>query len=324
MMRSEDVRRGAAWARAQLATGTRLELLLPSGCWLSGRYLPPSLDEPTDRLRVPLGEIEAVMDDVLRAGDSSDGDGDLVIRIPRDAVVRASPLPKPVSAADESQRLAQPLAVASHDLRNILAVVLLNVEAMLQEAPAHDRRARGRSRLETIRRSSQFMQRLVTAVLDEMRFDLNEVRLDSRPSGAAELVREAVEILGQMIHQRGHALKLELDDQARVSCDRDRIVQALINLISNAIKYTPKRGAITLVVERVASAVKFGVHDNGRGIDVKHLHRVFDGWASAEHGARGLGLWIVRRIVDAHGGKLFVESTLGRGTRFWFELPAAE
>jgi signal transduction histidine kinase len=118
----------------------------------------------------------------------------------------------------------------------------------------------------------------------------------------------------------------EQADDALVFCDRDRILQVLSNLIGNALAFTAPGGSITVELNRAADQVQYSVRDTGRGIPPEHLEHLFDRYWRAPESMRrgaGLGLYIAKGIVEAHGGTLFVESSLGVGSTFSFTLPTA-
>jgi signal transduction histidine kinase len=132
---------------------------------------------------------------------------------------------------------------------------------------------------------------------------------------------------------RPKAEEKDLDLQADiprffVSADRSRIRQVLVNLIENAIAYT-NSGSVRCRVQRRAEKIRIQVVDTGQGIDEDHLERIFERFyrvdedRARDSGGTGLGLSIVQQIIHAHGEEIHVESTKGRGTRFWFELPYA-
>jgi len=169
------------------------------------------------------------------------------------------------------------------------------------------------------------LQNLFNDLIDIAQLEYREDLIDRSPFDLKELVDEVADML------RPKAEKKDLDLQADVprffvNADRARIRQVLVNLIENAIAYT-NRGSVRCRVQRRAEKVRIQVVDTGQGIDEKHLDRIFDRFyrvdddRSRDSGGTGLGLSIVSQIIQAHGEDIHVESTKGRGTRFWFELP---
>jgi signal transduction histidine kinase len=146
---------------------------------------------------------------------------------------------------------------------------------------------------------------------------------------AAELVREAVDLQAPIAQQRSQELTADVPkDLPKLCADHSRTLQIFANLIGNAIKFTPNGGAIAVAVRPAAlgsrPALEFDVRDTGRGIEPAHLPHVFDRYWQAESGSQGvgLGLFIVRSLVEAQGGRIEVESELGKGATFKFLLPA--
>jgi signal transduction histidine kinase len=141
----------------------------------------------------------------------------------------------------------------------------------------------------------------------------------------APLVREAIES-----HRPAAAVRaLRLDDALTsevfdLECDRGRVLQVFGNLIGNAIKFTPKGGAVTVRAERRGEEMLFSVADTGPGISLDEVSHVFDRYWQTKKTARlgtGLGLSIAKGLVEAHGGRIWVESTLGQGATFFFTIP---
>lgn len=111
-------------------------------------------------------------------------------------------------------------------------------------------------------------------------------------------------------------------DVGQIRCDAQRIFQVLFNLCNNAIQYVAPRGRIAVQVQRVSGAIQFTVRDNGCGIPAERLSALFKRFSKGEAGQNGLGLYIAKSLVEAHGGKIWVESREGEGSTFFFTLPA--
>jgi signal transduction histidine kinase len=145
---------------------------------------------------------------------------------------------------------------------------------------------------------------------------------------AGPLVAEAIEFVRPLADEKHIALSAELAaPDARVVCDRGRIVQVFANLLGNAIKFTSDGGAVSVRVAEDDRAIRFAVSDTGRGISEEELPHVFDrywqGGGRLTGGGVGLGLAIAKGIVEAHHGTIRVESTRGKGSTFAFDLPRA-
>jgi signal transduction histidine kinase len=227
--------------------------------------------------------------------------------------------------ADEVTRSReQLLAVVAHDLGNPLHAVRLaeeHIRAKIGEK-ASDARAVERS-LATIERATTRMDHLLRDLVDTTRLSHDELVVTPAPELVAPLVAEVTEIYAPRAQEAG----LELEhggpegDDAAVSCDRDRIMQVLGNLLGNAIKFTPPGGRVALHARERDGAIRFEVEDTGSGIRPEHLPHVFERFRSFDARGTGLGLFIARSLVVAHGSELHVRSTLGFGSAFWFELP---
>ncbi len=222
------------------------------------------------------------------------------------------------------------LAVVSHDLGNPLSAIRIGTTLLLRHLPREELGTAGWKHLEGIRQSAEQMERLIHNLLEVKRLEAGHLPLERRGHRVASLVAAAVEALGPVAGARSIALDAQVpDDAPPVLADRDRVDQVFSNLIGNAIKFTPEGGRITVEVAPDGTEVRFAVVDTGIGIAADSLPHVFDRFWQARrprpegHGI-GLGLAIVRGIVEAHGGRVWVESQEGLGTTFYFTLPIAE
>ncbi len=219
------------------------------------------------------------------------------------------------------------LAVVSHDLRNPLATILLNSSAMIETGK--DRFSRGElDQLEWIARSSEKMNNLIEDLLEIARAESGHLTLHRRALEADDLIADARAVLELPAQQKQLHLILEsVSPVGRVLADRERVLQVFANLIGNAIKFTPPGGSIALIAAGAPGAVQFSVRDSGAGIAQNDLSHIFDRYWQARRTARGgtgLGLAIARGLVEAHGGQIWAESTVGAGSTFHFTLPSIE
>ncbi len=215
------------------------------------------------------------------------------------------------------------LAVVAHDLRNPLSTVLMQAEAMRRRgAEAIQRDARP---AEVILKAGDRMQHLIRDLLDVSLVEAGTLGLERAPLSVRELVAETVE--NERVLASSASLELQVDlepELPAVWADRHRLEQVLENLIGNAIKFTPVGGRVTVGAGRRPREVLFWVSDTGRGIGPEALPHVFDRFWQVRREARagaGLGLAIARGVVDAHGGRIWVESTPGKGSIFFFTIP---
>jgi signal transduction histidine kinase len=178
-------------------------------------------------------------------------------------------------------------------------------------------------------RSTERIQRLTNSLLDVNRLKTGQAILVKRPTSLIDLVREAVEALEMVAASKQQTLQLDLPEELpSVEIDADMIRRVLINLLENAIKYTPTQGQITAGAQQMAQQIEVWVRDTGRGIPAEQQQVIFDKFArlrTPDEDTRGLGLGLTfcRLAVEAHGGRIWVESQVGAGSRFAFTLPLA-
>ncbi|MBW3570316.1 MAG: GAF domain-containing protein [Gemmatimonadetes bacterium] len=217
------------------------------------------------------------------------------------------------------------LGVVSHDLRNPIHSIFMS-SSFLNELLPEGMKVE-RTQAAVIKRAAERANRLIQDLLDISHIESGQLSLQREPHSAASIAAEAVELSAMPAAERGIALVCgEMDRAARVMADRDRVVQALGNLIGNALKFTPEGGRVTVSVHGRDGRVHVAVADTGPGIAPEQLPRLFDRFWQANRKDRrgvGLGLSIVKGIADAHGGEVRVDTAEGAGTTFTLVLPAA-
>lgn len=211
------------------------------------------------------------------------------------------------------------LAVFAHDLKNLMNALTLNGEI----------RVRAESRAVPVDTTPQVlvrMDRLVSNLLDLTRVNAGKLRVIRKRSFVSAVVREAVSIFRPLAEQK--RLRLELfvsDDHLEASLDHDRIFQVLSNLLTNAVKLSSPGGTISVGLSQTGDLVQVTVADTGSGIEEGDLERVFDCYRQIHEShveGLGLGLFIARSIIEAHGGRIWVTSRPGLGSTFFFTLSA--
>ena len=173
------------------------------------------------------------------------------------------------------------------------------------------------------------LSRLVNDILDLQRIESGRITMDKRPCNIADLLKESTEAVRLVGEAEGVTI-LTSCCEASVQADRERIVQAFVNLLGNAIKFSPRGGRIEFAAERTSGGVLFRVKDEGRGIPREKLETIFERFVQVdasdarEKGGTGLGLAICRTIIEQHAGRVWAESEPGRGSTFYVQLPVAE
>jgi signal transduction histidine kinase len=231
-------------------------------------------------------------------------------------------------AAQDATRARDDLvAIVSHDLRNPVHTIHMAASFLLEIAPTNDRRVQARRQLEVIQRSATRANRLIQDLLDVARIQAGGLAVDPVAVEVRSLVTEAMEAATPLANAAQLKVSCDLiDGLPAVASDRERILQVFANLIGNAIKFTPKGGEIRILTCLEHDEVRFTVADTGPGIPPEHLDHVFDRYWQAKSTAKlgaGLGLSIAKGIVEAHGGRIWVESPPGSGAQFNFTLPLA-
>lgn len=231
-------------------------------------------------------------------------------------------------AARANEAKDQFLATVSHELRTPLTSIL-GWSQMLTSGRLD--RAMTQRAIETIERNARAQAQIVEDLLDISRIVSGKLRLNVQLFSPHASLEAAVEALRPAALAKSVALQLVIDPQAGpISGDPERLQQIIWNLVSNAIKFTPKGGRVHIALQRHHSNIQIVVTDNGAGIPAEYLPRVFESFtqvdasSSRKHGGLGLGLAIVRKLVELHGGQVSAHSDgLGKGASFTVSLPVA-
>jgi PAS domain S-box-containing protein len=215
------------------------------------------------------------------------------------------------------------LRIVAHDLRTPLQAITLSAQTLLKRLPEES--GTERKPLHTIQRAVARADRLIQDLLDIARIEAGRISVERRPEVLAPLLKEVLELHRALVEAKSLQLTLSVpEDCPSILADRDRLLQILSNLLGNALKFTPEGGWITLRVEQAGDMMRFSVSDTGPGISAESLPHLFDPFwqarVSRKEGA-GLGLAIVKGLVEAHGGRVWVESKPGAGSTFFFTLP---
>lgn len=229
------------------------------------------------------------------------------------------------SLREADQRKDEFLAILSHELRNPIAAIRSAVD--LARTPGVGDQVSWCH--EVIDRQAGQLARLTDDLMDVSRIAQGKIELRREPADLAALVARAVEVARPLIDRRGHRLNVDLPEGLpMVEVDPGRIEQVLVNLLNNAAKYTKDGGRIDVTAEAVDGEVIVQVRDTGVGIPPEMLPRIFETFTqvddsrSRSEGGLGIGLTLVRRLVELHGGRVSAESEVGRGSVFTVCLPA--
>ncbi len=218
------------------------------------------------------------------------------------------------------------IAWAGHDLRTPLASIQALVEA-LADGVVEDSATRQRY-LNTARRDIQALSLLIDDLFDLAQYDAGALELGRQPVAFGDLISDTLNRFAQLAARKSVTLEGEVSDHLdQVTVDVQKIERVLANLLANAIRHTPAEGRVRVQARKTGEWLLVEITDTGEGIAPADLPHVFDqfyrGEKSRSHatGGSGLGLAIAKRIVEAHGGEIGVESEPGQGARFWFTLP---
>jgi signal transduction histidine kinase/DNA-binding NarL/FixJ family response regulator len=218
------------------------------------------------------------------------------------------------------------LAVVAHDLRNPVSTVVMGTDLLLETMPEDEPHAFDRRHLEMIKRSALGMNRLIQDLLEVSRVVGGKLPLAVQDEEVRLLMTEASAMLRPLAEARRIDFHVRAPgDLPRLRMDGPRVMQVISNLVGNAVKFTPQGGAVTLAAEWRDRELHVSVADTGAGISPEQLPHVFGRFWQADDADRrglGLGLAIARGIVEAHGGRIWVQSEPGEGSTFHFTLPA--
>ncbi len=225
---------------------------------------------------------------------------------------------------DQQQLRKQMVADIAHELRTPLSVMQATLEAMLDGVLVPDA-----SELRNLHSEARRLARLVDDLRTLSLADEGQLVLELEPVDMGELVEQVVGQTSSVAEARHITLRAEMEPSIPlITADGDRLIQVLTNLLSNALRYAPENGHVTVRAAKIGSKLRLSVEDDGPGIAPQDVPFVFERFwrgdksRSRGSGGSGIGLAIVRQLIEMHGGTAGVESQVGRGATFWIELPA--
>jgi PAS domain S-box-containing protein len=235
-----------------------------------------------------------------------------------------------VTERHEMERLKREfVSTVSHELRTPLTAIrgsltLLAVGALGKMGDQADKVVK------IAERNCLRLINLINDLLDIEKLEAGKLEMVFEDTGVGNIIERSVDSVRAFAEQYGVKIETDKAPETKVRADADRIVQVLVNLLSNAIKYSPRDGVVNVKVEQLASSMRVSIIDHGRGIPPEFIDKVFERFEQVEtmdskkKGGTGLGLAICRAIVEQHHGRIAVESEVGKGSTFWFEIPLAQ
>lgn len=230
---------------------------------------------------------------------------------------------------ESDRHKSQFLATTSHELRTPLTAVIGFAEE-LDDGSAGPLHPLQRRYVTNILSSARHLLGLINDLLDLSKIEAGRMTLHPTDIDLQPLMHSVVNMVDGMAHLQGIALAFDTPSGLSVRADRERLRQVLLNLVANALKFTPQGGSVTIVAERIGSEARLAVIDTGIGIAPEDLDRIFrefeqvDSSLTRRRDGTGLGLPLSKRLVELMGGRIGAESQPGEGSRFWFTLPLKE
>ena len=327
---SVDILRAGAATQRHVATIDELESSDVDDSAIPARPTVQEHDGKTT-VRAPLvvrGRIIGAMSVVVTDGRRvADGDVALLDELGKRAAMALENALVHEEARTALRRRDEVLVAVSHDLRAPLTGLLINSMRLLRAIDAEGASYSSRKLADSIKRSADRLRNFVQEVLDVERIEGGALSIQKRHLDPASLVAEVLEMYAPLATEKSIALTVDVQHHRAFPCDRERFLQVLGNLVGNAIKFTSSGGTVAIEVEPKDKDVLFRVRDTGPGIAADQLPRVFERLfrartSEAAADGIGLGLAIAKGIVEAHGGQIWAESTVGVGSTFSFTLPA--
>jgi PAS domain S-box-containing protein len=218
------------------------------------------------------------------------------------------------------------VAVVSHELKTPIASIDMSARLLHDERVGQLNEEQD-NLVTSIQNDTRRMRRTTSELLDLSKIETGNIQLNIQQADPSNLIAYAYETMASQAHQKNVTIETECDEKLQpLKADLQKTVWTLVNLISNAIRYTSPKGFVKLKAEEMPQAVKFSVTDTGKGIPSKYLDKIFNKYFQVYEGQNknegtGLGLAISKEFINAQGGEIGVESELGKGSTFYFTLP---
>lgn len=273
-----------------------------------------------------LRRISVPLDNLLEASDKV-ADGDFSARVEEKGPPEVRALTRGFNSMAErlqvnDQQRRNMLADVSHELRTPLTIIQGNVEGILDGMYPADE-----ARLKSVLEETQVLSRLIDDLRTLSLAESGALQLKREPTDLGSFMQEIVSGFEAQANEKEIKVELSLTAVDAINIDPQRVREVLTNLLSNALRYTPRAGMVHVNLTETGSgaerSVLISIEDSGSGIASEDLGRIFDRfYKSSDSGGMGLGLSIAKYLVEAHAGKIWAESEVGRGTKISFTLPA--
>jgi len=315
----------------QLANRKTVEILHKSDGEMEGKPITEVVNAETDIGQTILDAVAHPEEKVVKEVDLSTDERRLFVRVSSRLLV--SPEKKKVlgvvtaihdvTLEKELDKMKEEfLHSITHDLRNPLGSIVGFLE-FLRKGVVGVLNPQQKGMVESMLKSANRLMMMVNNILDVAKMDSHQLEVNLKEVSLSGLASHSIEILGSLAQRRGISMELDAEEEFMVSCDASQIERAITNLVGNAIKFAPDDGHVIVHVKDEGNVLELCVEDDGPGIPPTHLDKIFGKFEQVpgqKRGGTGLGLTITKRFVEAHHGRIWVESVLGEGARFYFTL----
>jgi signal transduction histidine kinase len=312
-----------------ICTSEGTELLPHDALFLTKRYDP---DLPFLLISNGIGEDEVAhfmklgAEDVLFHPKASQLNKS-VERILRDSVTKRKQAISNKIAEEAFAAREQMIAIVSHDIKNPLSIIQLEAQMLLKMANQKNEKcltSEVHMQAQRILKTTEKMKRLISDLLDRKKTEYGLSTIQKSDIRFANILNEVLDLNRRTLYQKRIKTDIKVQSESVIQADRNKIFQVLTNLLSNAIKFSPECGQVLMTVEEGEQDLTFSIKDNGPGLKVSDLKNVFQKyWTGGIPGRSetGLGLFICKTIIEAHGGQIYAENIPDSGARFWFTIP---
>lgn len=244
--------------------------------------------------------------------------------VPTEDFIPSKPIPNPMQSCAEREQM---LAIVCHDMKNPLCVIQLEAQMLLKVAEQHCMNLLSeevRNQANRILKTTDRLKTLIVDLIDKNKSEQGLFSLHKMDCDLAQLFEEVIESNLPLVREKNLSIHTFFSEKYFLSLDKNKIFQVLSNIFSNAIKFTPANGSIEVMIKKSGNDSIVSVSDTGPGIKDSEIDFIFEKyWTGIDEGqsGTGLGLFICKQIVEAHGGSIQAANVNGNGARFCFTLP---